>query len=101
LLLLVSCGSQGGRAEPSGPTPTPPNLDVGVGQFVYVQEGCTKCHGPQAHGGVGPPLAGVSASRIERAVLSGPGRMPTYSRDQLGGARLDQLIQFIEWITAR
>ena len=68
---------------------------------MYQQAGCAGCHGRDAKGGLGPSLKGMNASRIERAVRSGPRRMPAYSEGELADEELAQLVLFVEAATVR
>ncbi len=101
-LLVASCGGGGRPLQVFTPTatPTPPTIDAQVGQLVYAQTGCAGCHGSRAGGGIGPPLADLRPSAIVQAVRSGPGRMPSYTRAQLVDEQLDQIVEFIEAVTA-
>lgn len=100
-LVLASCGSpQSGPLLPT-PTFTPPSIEAQIGGLVYAQAGCGGCHGRDAKGGIGPSLKGKDANRIERAVRSGPRRMPAYSQDDLGDEELAQLILYVDAVTAR
>ena len=72
-------------------SPAPDRLEFYIppehrqGADFVAQSGCLACHRVGAHGndGVGPTLTGVgerlSLLEIERALLNGPGIMPSYS----------------------
>jgi mono/diheme cytochrome c family protein len=54
------------------------SADAEAGSAVY-QANCRRCHGADATGSATTPgIAGTEAERVIEAVLTGPGRMPTF-----------------------
>ena len=100
-LALAACGGPARGTTLATPTFTPPGIEAQIGGIVYQQAGCAGCHGRDAKGGIGPSLKGMDANRIERAVRSGPRRMPAYSKAELADEQLTQLVLFVEAVTVR
>jgi mono/diheme cytochrome c family protein len=68
------------EAQVFAPSAAPVTLASGdaVRGKVVFERVCSKCHGPQAEGGVGPRLAGagLDAATVSAAVQQGRGVMP-------------------------
>src|SRR5215207_808204 len=57
---------------------------VAAGRKVYLDAGCSACHGMNAEGtDVGPSLAGHTAEQVHQQVRSPLAQMPAYSQEQL------------------
>ena len=73
--------------------------DDATGEEIYAQL-CSRCHGSDLGGGVGPalgpgsPLVSETDEYIEFTVLNGRGRMPSFS-SSLDEAQLDRLVAYI------
>lgn len=64
-------------------TPAAAEGNAENGALLFVQNGCSGCHGAQAGGGGGPTLAGRSleVEFVLGKVREGPGAMPEFSSD--------------------
>ena len=76
------------KAEPS-------KEDIAQDKQVF-QSFCSACHGPNAQGAFGPPLAGHTRAQIVAKVRGSKGKMPPFSEQQLSNADLDKIVKFIE-----
>lgn len=66
------------------------------GASVYVNKGCTGCHGLWGRGGtVGPEIAGAPAEKIHEKALGGPGGMPVFARDALSTEELELIVAYL------
>jgi cytochrome c551 len=83
-LLLVVSAAVFGLALWSPFSPSTPGAPAGStsgdrvrGATIFAAS-CSRCHGPDASGGVGPALrdTGLSAAEVEAVVSSGRGAMP-------------------------
>lgn len=122
-VLLAACGSASTPAATTAPTtgPAEPTAagataatdtsvpvatdtpvpaaegDAENGAMLFVQNGCSGCHGPQAGGGAGPTLAGrgIDLERVLRAVRSGPGGMPAFDAGQVSDGDVQDLVAWL------
>jgi molybdopterin-containing oxidoreductase family iron-sulfur binding subunit len=88
------------QAEPAGSTPAAPlpagaptKVDVPA---VWSSSSCAACHGPDAMGGLGPPLAGTTLpfEQYEHVVRNGKGMMPAVSKKDVSDAELKKIYAF-------
>ncbi|MBI2846625.1 MAG: cytochrome c [Chloroflexi bacterium] len=99
LLLATACAGKPATPTPTkAPTPTTaPTTDTPAkGKELFATKGCASCHGAEAQGGVGPPLAGVAEETIKSKVRSGGAVMPKFTTDQLSDADLQHIIAYIQ-----
>lgn len=88
--------------EPTGPRPeiTSDRPDSAAGEALYRYFGCFGCHGYQAEGGFGAPLAGTELSLVElRAQVRKPRereRMPAYAPERISDEELAYIYAFLE-----
>lgn len=74
-------------------------LEDAGGEEIYLQL-CSRCHGVDLEGGVGPPLGPGSNSAsqpdsfLESTILQGRGRMPSF-RSSLGEDQVSRLIAYL------
>lgn len=86
LVLMVNACSFGGPDEDA------------TGEDIYAQL-CSRCHGDDLSGGVGPDLGpGTNAASetdeyLEFTIENGRGRMPSFS--SLGDAQLERLVDYL------
>jgi len=67
-----------------------------MGRQVYVNAGCSACHGLNAEGtDVGPSLAGHTAEQVHQQVRSPLAQMPGYPPEQLSDEDLDMVAGYI------
>lgn len=85
---------------PSGPRPeiTIDRPDSATGAALYDYFGCSGCHGSQAEGVFGPPLAYTPRSLEDfRAQVRKPReRMPAYSRERTSDEELAHIYAFLQ-----
>lgn len=65
------------------------------GKIVFAQN-CNRCH-PGGEAGLGPALNGLRSPRStqRRRVRHGPGRMPSFDRNQISDEQLDELLSYL------
>jgi len=88
--VTVTAGGEAGAQEeqPAGTT--------GMGREVYLNAGCSACHGLNAEGtDVGPSVAGHTAEQVHQQVRSPLAQMPAYSEAQLSEEDLDQVAGYL------
>lgn len=93
MALAAGCGSR--RGEPlSGSVPVD-DPKVENGRTVFMQN-CYSCH-PGGEAGVGPSLNDKLAPKFAKKlkVRHGLGKMPTFSKKQLGEEDLDDLMAYL------
>jgi len=74
--------------QPAGTTAT--------GSEVYLNAGCSACHGLNAEGtDVGPSVAGHTVEQVHQQVRSPLAQMPAYSEAQLSEEDLDQVAGYL------
>jgi len=67
-----------------------------MGREVYLNAGCSACHGQNAEGtDVGPSLGGHNAAQVHQQVRSPLAQMPAYSQVQLSDQDLDKVAMYI------
>ncbi len=67
-----------------------------AGREVYLNAGCSACHGENAEGtDVGPSLGGHNAAQVHQQVRSPLAQMPAYSQVQLSDQDLDKVATYI------
>lgn len=96
-LLLASCGSAR-RGAPLVGEQEPPTAEIALGQRVF-DGNCSQCH-PGGTQGLGPainnkPLPGWL---IRLQVRNGIGAMPAFSEEEISGAQLDALVEYLVWL---
>ena len=79
------------------PTATPPS-DLSPGHQLFIDNGCTVCHGEDLSGGIGPALAcrtpeDLPEDRIRQQLGEGGNGMPPFT--DLTEEQIGQLITFI------
>src|SRR5215216_1494479 len=83
-------GAETGAEEEPGPG------TVAAGRKVYLNAGCSACHGMNAEGtDVGPSLAGHTAEQVHQQVRSPLAQMPAYSQEQLSDEDLGTIAAYI------
>jgi mono/diheme cytochrome c family protein len=87
--VTVTEGETGAGEEPGAGT-------VAGGREVYLNAGCSACHGLNAEGtDVGPSLGGHTAEQVHQQVRSPLAQMPAYSQEQLSDQDLDKIAHYI------
>jgi len=82
-----------GEETGAGEQPTGTNA---AGRQVYVEAGCSACHGLNAEGtDVGPSLAGHAAAQVHQQVRSPLAQMPAYAEAQLSDEDLEKIALYI------
>jgi len=77
-----------GEEQPAGTAAT--------GREVYLNAGCSACHGLNAEGtDVGPSVAGHTAAQVHQQVRSPLAQMPAYPEAQLPDEDLDMVAEYI------
>ena len=96
-LVLTGCGGEAGAPQ-AGPTTTTVD-ELELGERVYA-ENCSRCHGPQGGGGVGPRLAdGRVVKRYpnpddhRKVVVEGRGAMPAWGL-HLSDEEIDAVVRY-------
>ncbi len=88
--------------KPTGPRPeiTGDRPASATGEALYRYFGCFGCHGYQAEGGFGPPLAGTGLSLQElRAQVRKPReRMPAYAPERISDEELAYIYVFLQGV---
>ena len=94
-LLVLGCSS-------TIPTPTrTPNsttepAETMAGHDLYIDKGCSGCHGQNAEGSaIAPALAGHTEAQVKRQVRTPRFRMPAFSQDQVGDEELEAIAHYI------
>ena len=85
--------------EPTGPRPEITDLsDSATGEALYRYFGCFGCHGYQAEGEFGPPLAGTKLGlQALRAQVRKPReRMPAYAPERISDEELARIDAFLQ-----
>ncbi len=73
-----------------------PKAAVAAGHALYLEKGCSACHGADARGSaVGPPVAGIEASAIVEQVHTPREQMPVFSKDALSRHELEQIATYL------
>ncbi|MEM4725279.1 MAG: c-type cytochrome [Candidatus Hadarchaeum sp.] len=80
--------------------PTEPSVQVGAALWPTLE--CIDCHGRQAGGGRGPKLAGtaLTVDEVIAAVRAGPGRMPSFSEDEVSDLAVRHLYAWLQSLGA-
>jgi len=87
--VTVTSGGETAEEEPGPGTSA-------TGREVYLNAGCSACHGLNAEGtGVGPSVAGHTAEQVHQQVRSPLAQMPAYSQAQLSDADLDKIAVYL------
>jgi molybdopterin-containing oxidoreductase family iron-sulfur binding subunit len=89
------------KAEPAGSTPAARPLPAGAPTKVDVpavwsESSCAACHGPDAMGGLGPPLAGTALAfeQYEKVVREGRGMMPAVPKKDVSDKELKEIYNY-------
>lgn len=86
--------------EPIGPRPeiTGNRPDSETGELLYHYFGCFGCHGYQAEGVFGPPLAGTSMSleEVQAQTRQPAERMPAFSAEWISDEELACIYTFLQ-----
>jgi molybdopterin-containing oxidoreductase family iron-sulfur binding subunit len=89
------------KAEPAGSTPAAKPLPAGAPTKVDVPavwsgSSCAACHGPDAMGGLGPPLAGTALAfeQYEKVVREGRGMMPAVPKKDVSDKELKEIYNY-------
>jgi mono/diheme cytochrome c family protein len=114
VVLVAGCGGDDepatvARTTPVTATALPPgpvvrDAPIADGQRVFERSGCLACHQLLTRGNSGPgnSLAGLGSrmtpAEIRRALVSPPAPMPSY--EELGRARLDDLVAYLSALTS-
>lgn len=71
------------------------------GEAIY-KAVCAMCHGPDAHGGYAPALAGQDPGALMEIIANGVGKpqMPAFSRDRGGPLDEEQIRALADWLAA-
>lgn len=69
--------------------------EAAEGHELYVQVGCSACHGQNAEGGLGPALAGHTREQVLRQVRSPIGQMPPFPPERLSDEDLEKIAAYI------
>ena len=86
--VTVTAGGETAEEEPAG--------TAAMGREVYLNAGCSACHGLNAEGtDVGPSVAGHTAQQVHQQVRSPLAQMPAYSEAQLSEEDLDQVAGYL------
>jgi len=86
--VTVTAGGETAEEEPAG--------TAAMGREVYLNAGCSACHGLNAEGtDVGPSVAGHTAQQVHQQVRSPLAQMPAYSEAQLSDEDLDQVAGYL------
>jgi mono/diheme cytochrome c family protein len=102
-LLLAGLGAcaTARRSEPVAAPLALGNEAAGRGQLVYMAQ-CQKCH-PGGEAGAGPAINNThlpgTALRLRvrsRAFFLGVGRMPSFKKDEISAAQLDDLVAYLK-----
>jgi cytochrome c550 len=91
VLVVAACG--GGAATPST------QGDAQAGAQAWASHPCPSCHGPNAEGGVGPKLAGITIplDRFTNTVRNGRGgEMPAFSADQISNTDIANIYAWLK-----
>ena len=73
-----------------------PKAAVAAGHALYLEKGCSACHGADARGSaVGPPVAGIEASAIVEQVHTPREQMPIFSKGALSRHELEQIATYL------
>ena len=81
-----------------------PNLDPDAGKKVWDAKQCKNCHGANAEGKYGPPLAGLARNSttleaVTKQVRTPFKNMPAWSTDQISDAELTDLVDYLKTLT--
>lgn len=101
----ISCASSG---VPAPETPTPaaepaaapaaeaPAASTAEGRSAFLDI-CSGCHGQEAEGGLGPPLAGTQrdAGTLSEVVRNGLGNMPPLDPGLISDEEIEQVAAFL------
>ena len=86
--------------EPTGPRPeiTADRSDSSKGEVLYRYFGCFGCHGYQAEGGFGPPLAGteLGLQELRTQVRKPRERMPACAPERISDEELARIDAFLQ-----
>jgi cytochrome c6 len=104
-VLLAACGGDGGEgADDAAAGRDAEQIETGRALFAgSAQPACVSCHALSdagSTGGIGPNLDTLApdAARVEQAVRSGPGPMPSFE-GELTDAEIDALAAYVEAVT--
>ena len=79
------------QAEEEQPTGT-----SATGRQVYLEAGCSACHGLNGEGtDVGPSVAGHNPQQVHQQVRSPLAQMPAYSKEQLSDEDVDAIAAYV------
>lgn len=65
---------------------------------TFAKDNCTSCHGQNLEGGMGPKLAGTSASadEMKKIIRDGKGSMPAHDEATISDKDLDTLVKYLK-----
>jgi mono/diheme cytochrome c family protein len=94
----TTAGSATTAASSSAGASAPAGTAAQAGRALFVSNGCSACHGDQAQGNIGPPIAGTGLTFAEvlHQVRQPKGQMPPFSPQQVSDAQVQQIYAYLE-----
>ena len=74
----------------------PPIGNIARGRVLYVEKGCSLCHGEQAEGNIGPRLAGTQLTfdQVRQQIRTPRDKMPQFTEADVADQDIRDLYTF-------